>query len=257
MSQEVQFQRHALEWTPAKIARFWDFESQNEAKKGEYFTWQVGDALVRLARLNQTLAEPVLDYGAGVGYLTERLVNQGVKCAACDFSSASVKSLNQRLAGQPAFLTCEWLQTLPSSMAGATYGTVFLVETLEHLLPEWRKSTLQEVWRVLKPGGRVIVTVPHMEDLEAAKVICADCGAVFHRVQHVAAFDRKSLSAVMAEYGFAEVLCQPMCLLLWKDEMQQKGKRFRRWSRRLLTRLHLLAPRRESTPNLFYIGQKG
>ena len=256
MNQEISFQQHEVEWTPEKVARFWNFESQNEAKKGEYFTRQVGDALIRLARMNIALTEPVLDYGAGVGCLTERLVMEGLRCAACDFSPASVEALVRRMEGQSPFLGCALLKTLPSAMPADTYGTVFLIETLEHLLPDWRRSTLQEVWRVLKPGGRVIVTVPHAEPLDAAKVMCPDCGALFHRVQHVASFNAKTLSAIMAEHGFSEVLCKPVCLAMLKDEMQEKSRRFRRWGRRILTRLRLLSPSREATPNLIYIGEK-
>ena len=256
MSQDSWFQRHELEWTPEKTARFWDYESQNEAKQGEYFTRQVGDVLVRLARMHHALAEPVLDYGAGPGYLTERLVAAGVRCAACDFSPASIEGLCRRLGERPLFLGGEVLKTLPSAMPAETYGTVFLIETLEHLLPEWRRNTLQEIRRVLKPGGRVIVTVPHAERLDAAKVMCPDCGAVFHRVQHVATFDANALSAIMAEHGFSEVLCAPACLAMRKDEFQGYGRRFRRWCRSVLTFLRLLPPRREATPNLVYIGEK-
>jgi len=256
MNSEIHFQRHELEWTPEKIARFWDYESQNEAKKGEYFTLQAGDALIRVARRNNVLNEPVLDYGAGVGYLTERLVRQGVRCSACDFSPSSVESLNRRMAGQAAFGTCEQLESLPSEMPSDTYGTVFLVETLEHLLPEWRQATLQEVWRVLKPGGYVIVTVPYSESLDAAKVMCADCGAVFHRVQHVAAYDETLLAAMMTEQAFSTVLCQPMNLRMLTDANVRQNKQVQMRIRRFLTRLNLLAPRSISTPNLVYIGRK-
>lgn len=256
MNPEIRFRRHELEWTPEKIARFWDFESQNAAKKGEYFTLQIGNALVRLARMNHVLTEPVLDYGAGMGYLTESLVAQGVRCAACDFSPASVESMNCRLAERPFFLKCKLLETLPSSMPADTYGTVFLVETLEHLLPEWKKNTLQEVWRVLKSGGHVIVTVPYAEPLDAAKVMCADCGAVFHRVQHVATFDERSLSSVMAEHGFSTIACRPMELRMLTDKRIGHSKTVRAQMRRILERLRLLNPRVASTPHLVYIGQK-
>ena len=256
MNTEIRFQRHELEWTSEKISRFWDFESQNEVKRGVYFTFLLGDALVRLARMNGVLAEPVLDYGAGLGYLTERLVAQGVCSAACDFSPESVESIRRRLSGQSAFLRCELLKTLPSSMPSDTFGTVFLVETLEHLLPEWRESTLHEVWRVLKPGGFVVVTVPNAEPLEAAKVLCADCGAIFHCVQHVATFDNGALSSMMAEYGFTQIECLAMNLRVLTNEMQQRKQGMNARIRRLLIQLRLLAPPVESTPHLVYIGKK-
>jgi SAM-dependent methyltransferase len=256
MSEAIHFSKHNLEWTPEKISRFWDFESQCAEKRTEYFTQKLGGALIRLARMNHALAEPALDYGAGVGFLTERLVEAGVQAAACDYSPASVESINERLAGHSNFLKCTQMETLPSALPAEYFGTVFLVETLEHLLPEWRRNTLQEIARILKPGGQVVVTVPHAEPLAASQVLCADCGAVFHRVQHVASFNAESLSALMAGHGFKQIMCQPISLALLTDQLQQAWPRFRRGARHLLERAKLLPVRAEPTPNLVYIGHK-
>jgi len=42
-----------------------------------------------------------------------------------------------------------------------TFQYVTCVEVLEHLPSHLRASAFQEMWRVLKPGGRLILTVPH------------------------------------------------------------------------------------------------
>ena len=256
MSQDIQFCRHELEWTSEKIARFWDFASQSEGWRGEYFTRQVGDALIRLARRRRVLEEPVLDYGAGIGCLTEQLLAAGIQVAACDFSAASVETLRRRLAGNPLLLSVELLREMPSALQASAYGTVFLIETLEHLLPEWRQESLREIFRILKPGGQVVVTVPHAEVLAAAQVLCPDCGAMFHRVQHVASFDARSLSAVMAQHGFSEVLCQPFNLVLLTDVHQHPVRRLRRWLRLLMEGLGVVDARARACPNLVYIGRK-
>lgn len=257
MNEKVPFQQHTLKWTSQKIERFWDYESQNSAKKEACFTHLLGDALIRLAQNNEALVEPVLDYGAGVGYLTELLVQRGIQTSACDFSPSSVDSIKQRLSGEKTFSTCELLSGLPSAIQENTYGTVFVIETLEHLLEEWREKTLQEVIRILKPGGYVVVTVPNAENLDAAMVMCADCGAIFHRVQHIASYTEDSLSALMAGRGFTKVVCRAINLHSLTDEAVRKKKRIRARLRKLFASLRLVESRPVSTPNLIYIKRKG
>lgn len=55
--------------------------------------------------------------------------------------------------------------------------------------------------RVLRPGGRFVLTTPHEEDLGAHKVACPECGAVFHRVQHLESVDAASLRALLGRHG--------------------------------------------------------
>jgi SAM-dependent methyltransferase len=255
MSKCPLFTPHDLEWTPEKIARFWDYESRNEAKRGKYFTLLMGDALVRLARRKGVLVEPVLDYGAGVGGLTERLARQGLRCMACDYSPASVDALNARLKDASSFEGCRLIEAIPTSLPADSFGLVYLVETLEHLQQDWMSLTLGEVRRLLRPGGHVLVTVPHDENLEMGKVICADCGAVFHRVQHVNSYNETSLSAVMEKAGFACVFCQPLQLWTWSDEGTRYAKTLRARLRRILQRFRNRPPVR-TTPHLVYIGRK-
>ncbi len=256
MSEQPPFKPHALEWTPEKIARFWDYESQNKAKRGIYFTLQTGDALVRLARGKGVLNEPVLDYGAGVGWLSEKLARQGVRCMACDFSPASVEALNARLKDAPAFEGCRRIETLPTPLPADSFGLVYLVETLEHLQADWVARTLGEVRRLLRPGGHVLVTVPHDENLDMGQVICADCGAVFHRVQHVNSYNESSLTTVLEQAGFGRVFCQPLHLWNWSEEGMRHARTLRARLRRLVQRLRGNRSAARSTPHLIYIGRK-
>ena len=45
--------------------------------------------------------------------------------------------------------------------APSTYDVVVLVEVLEHVLN--KEELLREIWRVLKPGGRLFLTTPNPE----------------------------------------------------------------------------------------------
>ena len=97
----------------------------------------------------------VLDYGAGVGNLTRRLLEMGV------FSKVVAADL---LPDQPEGLeVSKWLkQDLNESVPGydAYFDLVIASEVIEHL--ENPRFTARELYRRC-PGGHVIITTPNNE----------------------------------------------------------------------------------------------
>src|SRR6185437_14061614 len=51
-------------------------------------------------------------------------------------------------------------------------------------------------------GGRLIISTPNREDMVASTMVSPECGVVYHRWQHVRAFDRDSFGALLTEHGF-------------------------------------------------------
>jgi len=81
------------------------------------------------------------------------------------------------------------------------FDVVIMTEVLEHLNEDVLRKTLSEVRRMLKPGGRLIGTVPANEILPENEVVCPHCGNVFHRWGHVQSFSPKTLRAILSANG--------------------------------------------------------
>ena len=73
------------------------------------------------------------------------------------------------------------------------FDYVVASEVIEHLSDSQRTAALQQIARVLRPGGCLLVTVPYQENLALGEVICPDCGKIFHRWGHQKSFSRQSL----------------------------------------------------------------
>jgi len=203
----VTFAPHQVEWTGDKIRRYWDYFAANPAYAGWYFSQQAGDAVIDLVGRTLTLrGGRVLDFGCGPGFLTEKLVARGIWTQATDTSPGSIASLCRRLDGHPAFGGAVVANGLPTPLGEAAYDVVFFLETIEHLLPPEVDPILDEVHRLVRPGGHVVITTNNDEDLATDTVLCPDCGAVFHRVQHLSSWTPASLSERMRDHGFAPVL---------------------------------------------------
>jgi SAM-dependent methyltransferase len=81
---------------------------------------------------------------------------------------------------------------------------VWCSEVLEHI-PDVAGALL-EVRRVLKPGGRLLLTVPYHGRLQAAAVALTRFDSHFDPLgQHVRFFTRTSLARTLEASGFAPV----------------------------------------------------
>ena len=207
-----------IEWTPDKIAFFWDTYTQIPGNEDKYFTKMVGDGLLRFVSRQTALTGEICDYGAGRGFLTEKLLAKpGALVSACDFSEASVAELRQRFESHPQFRSGYQLGSLPSTdIPSAAFDVLFFVEAVEHIHEDELDATLLELLRILKPGGRIVVTTPNDEDLRRSHVICPNCAVEFHAVQHLRSFTDASLGTLMERAGFRTQSVQAIRPLLWQ-----------------------------------------
>lgn len=200
---------HDVVWTRGKIARFWNQYAAVAVRDQLYFSRTIGPSLLRTVRRHGvSLAGNILDFGCGPGHLLELLAKYGGSYQGVDFSKVSVDAAHRRLRGRRGFAAVAAVDALPTHLAEAQFDVVFLVETIEHLLPDQRVATLREVCRLLRTGGKLIVTVPNEEDLAASSIACPDCGCVFHRMQHVSSWSTASLSSLLTSHGLEIGFCE-------------------------------------------------
>jgi len=243
MTREPGFSPHEIEWTRERSSRLWDYLSSNRSYESTYFSWRSGNSLLRfLRRRNLLRAGKTLDFGCGPGFFLEMLLRRGIGCQGVDFSESSVRRARDRVGQHPLSGPVVLAQGLPLPLESDTFDTAFLLETVEHLLPEDLEATVAEVRRLIRPGKHLVVTTPNEEDLDAAKILCPECGCIFHRTQHVRSWSAASLSKYMEDRGFARVMCTSATL----TERSLRSYVVTAWN----------AVARSRKPNLIYVGKK-
>lgn len=102
-----------------------------------------------------TDCQRVLDGGCAFGSGTAPLTAKAGQVCGCD---PNPELIARAKASYPAiaFETCP-LEKTP--YADASFDAVILTDVLEHVADE--RATLNELYRVLKPGGCLIITTPH------------------------------------------------------------------------------------------------
>jgi SAM-dependent methyltransferase len=145
--------------------------------------------------------ERVLDLGCGAGRFLAALRDAGADPVGVEIAEAAAARARANVPGADVRVL-ERDGSLP--LGHGEVDLVWCSEVLEHI-PDVGHALL-EVRRVLKGGGRVLLTVPHHGRVQAAAIALTRFDAHFDPLgQHVRFFTRTSLAAALEHAGFTGV----------------------------------------------------
>ena len=132
--------------------------------------------------------ERVLEIGPGEGWLTRLLAEGGHRVVTADLARGWLDRID-------APGVCASMNRLP--FAEGTFDAVVAAEVVEHV-PDY-EGALAEAVRVLRPGGRLVVTVPYRETLREERD--PDTGALRPVNGHLHSFDEDTLDGAFRRAG--------------------------------------------------------
>lgn len=83
-----------------------------------------------------------------------------------------------------------------------SYDAVLALEVCEHILPSRIFAFYEQIKRLLRDDGRLIITVPLHEDLRAQTLRCPHCSRLHNRMGHVRAYTPELIAAELTLAGF-------------------------------------------------------
>ncbi len=105
----------------------------------------------------------VLELGCGNGKTAAALVRSAEEIVAVDFSRRGLEACRRTLTAPNLLLVEADVRNLP--FADASFDQVVAFHVLGHLLKEERRAAADEVRRVLRPGGGLLVRVFSVNDM--------------------------------------------------------------------------------------------
>ncbi|HEX4696242.1 MAG TPA: methyltransferase domain-containing protein, partial [Candidatus Udaeobacter sp.] len=130
---------------------------------GEIWNWESPAGKLRWARRVKMLSDHlkpgmnVLELGCGTGYFTRELAHTGANIVAIDVSPELLEIARSNCS-EPN-VRCEIQNAYRLSYPDAVFDSVVGSSVLHHLEIE---PALREIYRVLKPGGKIFFTEPNM-----------------------------------------------------------------------------------------------
>ncbi|MFM6925025.1 MAG: class I SAM-dependent methyltransferase [Ferruginibacter sp.] len=205
------------DWTAADIAAFWDWQSKNASRQQQYFTATMAPGIVKFIQRKELLKGDVLDYGCGAGHLLKEMLKvTSVNFYGVDFSEDSINETKRRAENNPNLKQLVLIEELPTPFEDEQFDLITLIETIEHLQDKTLQVTMQELFRILKPGGKIFITTPFNEDLNQHVNFCPFCKSEFHGMQHMQSFDIAALQALASRHGFNTEGCINIDIEKWR-----------------------------------------
>jgi SAM-dependent methyltransferase len=146
--------------------------------------------------IGKTINQSVLDAGCGRGLYTRTLIHRAKKVTALDYSKDNINTIKRRLGHlSHLYLYVGSADDLPFD--NQQFDLVLHCEVLEHIQND--RKVLSELFRVLQPGGRLIISVPVPP-------------APFHDSEHVReGYTLEEISHLLQQAGF-NILRHQYCM---------------------------------------------
>jgi SAM-dependent methyltransferase len=131
-----------------------------------------------------------LEAGAGTGHMSSLFIARGFSGVCHDLGESSRDMMRARFLDEPRMTVVDDVDALPD----ASFDYLLAFEVLEHI--EADSEVLSQWARKLRPGGRLLVSVPaHQRKYGASDAM----------VGHVRRYERQELRALFDRAGFADI----------------------------------------------------
>ena len=191
------------EWTDEGTKNFWNFFTSHAKRESEFFSQRYFIYLINLLKKYGKNGN-YLDFGCGDGFLLKKFIHcQNAMFShensfyGIDYGSDPTTDIGDQII-LDRFDPHE--SNLPYDQN--FFSTISSFEVFEHLSNEKLDFIVPEFFRIVKPKGRIIVTVPNNEMLEKGHILCPNCNHHFHKMQHLQAFNSTSLVQLFEKHKF-------------------------------------------------------
>jgi ubiquinone/menaquinone biosynthesis C-methylase UbiE len=152
------------------------------------------EKLINLIRLPQQ--GNILDAGGGTGRVSQWFNNTHSKIVVLDISHAM---LQQAMMKNGLTSVCSTTERLP--FAGSSFDRIIMVDAMHHVFDQ--EITVHEMWRLLKPGGRIVIEEPNINVFAVKLVAFAEKLALmrsrFLQAEQIASFFPSQESKITLE----------------------------------------------------------
>ncbi len=183
-----------------QVADQWDQMRQ------ELFSDNLREAALNAADVEA--GQVAADVGAGAGFITEGLLQRGLRVIAVDQSEAMLEVMRKKFGAAHA-VDCRWGESSALPIADGEVDYVFANMYLHHV--ESPLDAIREMARALKTGGKLVITDMDEHDYEFLRVEQHDRWLGFKRQDVQRWFAEAGLKNVSVDYVGENCCAESTC----------------------------------------------
>lgn len=186
--------------TPGDDAAHYTEHYRIDAEEFDYFEEPRGISAHEEKRLHQTIirsvpasAGTILDVGCGRGWVAAHFIPQNRRVFSLDITPKNPSLAHRCVPSQNHTPVAADAYYLP--FASESVDCVISSEVIEHVVDP--AGFIRELFRVLKPGGCLIITTPYKEKIRYS--LCIHCNRKTPVHAHLHSFDENKLQSLLPE----------------------------------------------------------
>lgn len=145
----------------------------------------------------------ILDFGCGTGDILHQVMqlNPNSRYFGIDVSSIALKKTRRRFP-KAKFYQVEDGDKIP--LKSSSIDFILILDVIEHIYNTQR--TVKEIYRILKPGGKILVTTPYHGFIKNLILISLFFEKYFDPAgAHIRYYSKKSLISQLKDVGFSVI----------------------------------------------------
>jgi 2-polyprenyl-3-methyl-5-hydroxy-6-metoxy-1,4-benzoquinol methylase len=185
---------------------------QTDAEFFDYFEEDDNPATVHdLKRFRQSVlkripkqSRRILDVGCGKAWVAEAMIAEGKQVVSLDIAFANTSKALQRIPSPSHAAVIADVYNLP--FPEHTFDCVTACEIMEHTYDP--ALFVEKLWRIVKPGGTLIISVPYKEKIKYN--LCIHCNRPTPENAHLHSFDKKKLEKLSRQPDAERIEIKPV-----------------------------------------------
>lgn len=203
----------------------------NQAEKEKWLT-PSEDSIYLARKWSKEGARSILDLGCGLGRHALFFTENGFKVTAVDLSKDAIKFTKEAMQEKQIDFSCKVADMLQLPFANDAFDRVFSYHVISHQDTVGVQKVIDEITRVLKPGGKVFLTLcskehyafldgrfPHIDENTVLKTEGAET-----EVPHFFA-DKRAINALFHDYTLEQVRHITDCVM-GEDDSKERSHYF-------------------------------